>query len=116
MRVNASPFRISLRWGRPLTFADAEGTCITARRGTVWITQDNDIRDVVLGDGESFMLDQPDLAVVQAFHSAEILIRPPGSPGGTGESQPPLSQRILRALRRRATTAPRAVMRRMPGS
>ena len=42
MKVNAPPFRVSLRWGRPLTLSDGKGTCITARRGAVWITQDND--------------------------------------------------------------------------
>ena len=77
MRVNAPPFRVSLQWGRPLTVSDGKGTCITARRGTVWITQDNDLRDVVLSGGESFMLEQPALAIVQAFESAEIVISPP---------------------------------------
>ena len=77
MRVNAAPFRVSLQWGAPLTVADGQGTCITARRGTVWITQDNDLRDVVLSGGESFRLDHPDLAIVQAFDNAEILIVPP---------------------------------------
>jgi hypothetical protein len=77
MRVNAAPFRVSLRWGTPLTVADGEGTCITARRGTVWITQDNDLRDVVLASGESFRLDHPELAIVQAFDNAEVLVVPP---------------------------------------
>lgn len=101
MRVNASPFRISLQWGRPLTVADGKGTCITARRGTVWITQDNDLRDVVLSGGESFMLDHPDLAIVQALDTAEILISPPASPAGTAAAPPPtLSRRLMQALRR----------------
>ena len=77
MRVNASPFRVTLRWGSPLTVDGGSGTCITARRGSVWITQDNDLRDVVLSSGESFRLDQPDLAIVQAFETAEILVVPP---------------------------------------
>ena len=78
MRVNAAPFRVSLRWGTPLTVADGKGTCIISRRGTVWITQDNDLRDVVLSSGESFRLDHPELAIVQAFDSAEVLVVPPG--------------------------------------
>jgi len=77
MRVNAAPFRVTLRWGAPLTVDGGTGTCITARRGSVWITQDNDLRDVVLSNGESFRLDQPDLAIVQAFDTAEILVVPP---------------------------------------
>jgi hypothetical protein len=86
MRVNAPPFRVTLNWGTPLTVAGGEGTCITARRGSVWITQDNDLRDVVLSSGESFLLDHPDLAIVQAFDTAEILVVPPVLPAHGGRS------------------------------
>ena len=94
MRVNAPPFRVSLQWGRPLTVSDGKGTCITARRGTVWITQDNDLRDVVLSGGESFMLEQPALAIVQAF-----VISPP-APIPRTVAQPTLSQRMAQVVRR----------------
>ena len=100
MRVNDSPFRVSLRWGTPLTVADGEGTCITSRRGTVWITQDNDLRDVVLSSGESFLLDHPDLAIVQAFETAEILVVPPVLPARgsrSGRWLDWLAQALLRA-------------------
>lgn len=102
MRVNATPFRVSLQWGQPLTVADGTGTCITSRRGTVWITQDNDLRDVVLSSGESFLLDHPDMAIVQAFDTAEIFVRPPAPPSRS-KPQPTLSQRLTHALRRAAT-------------
>ncbi len=98
MQVNAPPFRVSLRWGRPLTVSDGQGTCITARRGAIWITQDNDLRDVVLSSGESFLLDQPELAIVQAFDSAEIVVSPPSS--RRPASSPALAQRLLQAVRR----------------
>lgn len=77
MRVNASPIRVTLRWGMPLTVKDGQGACITSRRGTVWITQDNDLRDVVLTSGESFRLERPETAIVQAMDTAEVLIVPP---------------------------------------
>jgi hypothetical protein len=109
MRVNASPFRISLQWGRPLTVADGKGTCITSRRGTVWITQDNDLRDVVLCGGESFVLDHPDLAIVQAFDTAEVMIMPPAPVAYPAVSQPPLARRFMKALRRSARLEPAAV-------
>lgn len=99
MRVNAPPFRVSLRWGQPLTVTDGKGTCITARRGAVWITQDNDLRDVVLASGESFMLEQPELAIVQAFDAAEIVVSPPAQ-AFPPPAQPTLSGRLFRALRR----------------
>jgi hypothetical protein len=99
MQVNAPPFRVSLQWGRPLTVSDGKGTCITARRGAVWITQDNDLRDVVLSSGESFLLEQPELAIVQAFDNAEIVVSPPQSPR-TGPTSPTLARRLLQAVRR----------------
>lgn len=103
MRVNSAPFRVSLAWGRPLTVAEGKGTCITARRGTVWITQDHDLRDVVLSVGESFMLDGSDLAIVQAFGSAEVLVSPPPAPA---HSAAPVTwrQRLRRAWQRNRLT------------
>ncbi len=109
MRVNAAPFRVSLRWGTPLTVNDGEGTCITARRGTVWITQDNDLRDVVLSSGESFRLDHPDLAIVQAFDSAEILVVPPdraSRKGPRGRWSGWLAQALTRTPQAIAIAAP----------
>lgn len=108
MRVNASPFRVSLQWGRPLTVADGKGTCITSRRGAVWITQDNDLRDVVLSSGECFMLDHPALAIVQAFDTAEILVKPPAAPA-LPAPPPNLSQRFMQALRRGSRSGSTAV-------
>jgi hypothetical protein len=99
MQVNAPPFRVSLRWGRPLTLSDGKGTCITARRGSVWITQDNDLRDVVLSSGESFLLEKPELAIVQAFDAAEIVVSPPPA-SRIRQRVPTLAQRLLQAVRR----------------
>ena len=104
MRVNAPALRVSLTWGQPLTLAEGEGTCITSRRGKVWITQDHDLRDVVLSDGESFRLDRPDLAIVQAFDTAEVFVRPPERPGPAA-APAGLPQRLMLALRRGPRTA-----------
>ena len=99
MQVNAPPFRVSLHWGSPLTVSDGKGTCITARRGAIWITQDNDLRDVVLSSGESFLLDGSALAIVQAFDNAEIVVSPPPSSRRAAPSPAPV-QRLLQAVRR----------------
>lgn len=99
MRVNAPPFRVSLQWGQPLMVSDGEGTCITARRGAVWITLDNDLRDFVLSAGESLMLEKPELAIVQAFETAEVVISPP-LPARPNIAAPTLAQRVAQAFRR----------------
>lgn len=101
MRVNASPIRVTLRWGVPLTVRDGQGACITSRRGTVWITQDHDVRDVVLTSGESFRLERPETAIVQAMDTAEVLILPPARQSGTkGARERTIGSRAGRWLQR----------------
>ncbi len=59
--------------------ADAIGACVQVRRGKVWITQDDDGRDVMLTAGGAFTLDRPGLALVHALESAEVAVAEPGS-------------------------------------
>jgi Protein of unknown function (DUF2917) len=49
---------------------DGAGLTILCLKGTIWVTQQNDRRDVVLGAGESFILDRPGLALMYALSSA----------------------------------------------
>jgi hypothetical protein len=60
----ATPVR--LKTGELLDINDGEGFTVACRDGAVWITQSNDPRDIVLGAGESFVLDKPGLALVCA--------------------------------------------------
>jgi hypothetical protein len=55
-----------------------KGLQVTAVAGTVWITQADDSRDIVLGRGHSFILDRKGLAVVYALSDAAILVGPAG--------------------------------------
>jgi hypothetical protein len=98
MRVNAPPFRVSLQWDHPLTVTDGQGTCITARRGAVWITIDNDVRDVVLESGESFLLEKRERVIVQAIGKAEVVVAPP--PAAPRRAPPALAQRLAVSIRR----------------
>ena len=50
-----------------------------ALKGTVWITQDRDVRDIILSAGQSFVLDRNGVALVFAFREASVLV---GQPGG----------------------------------
>lgn len=51
-----------------------KGLQVTAVAGTVWVTQANDPRDIVLGRGQSFILDRKGLAVVYALSDASIVV------------------------------------------
>jgi len=52
--------------GGSLQVRDAAGCTVSCCAGTVWITQENDIRDVFLAAGESFTFDRKGLAVIRA--------------------------------------------------
>jgi hypothetical protein len=55
-----------------------KGLQVTSVAGTVWLTQANDPRDLILGRGRSFILDRKGLAVVYALSDAAIVIGPAG--------------------------------------
>ncbi len=55
-----------------LRFHDAEGLEIRVSRGIVWITQDGDIRDIVVKAGQSFRLDRGGKAFLEVLQDAEI--------------------------------------------
>jgi hypothetical protein len=50
------------------------GQAVVVVHGWVWITQEDDPRDVVLGPGESFTLDRPGLALAQALRDSSLLV------------------------------------------
>ena len=57
---------LRLRAGRTLRLPDAAATRIRCCAGTVWITQENDPRDIFLAPGDCFTLDRPGVALVRA--------------------------------------------------
>src|SRR4029077_15822895 len=71
----------------------ARGTTLRVTRGTLWVTLENDLRDVVLSAGDSFMVDRGGLPSAGARgetpscgwprHVPELR-RPPGALGLAG--------------------------------
>ena len=51
---------------------DGRGLRRRVASGAVWLTQRDDSRDVVLREGESFVIDRPGRTVVQALDPAEL--------------------------------------------
>lgn len=77
MKTSVPARGIVLARGELLNLDGAEGARIVADRGTVWVTQDGDLRDIVLQDGESFELDRATPAIVQAFERSTVTIAEP---------------------------------------
>lgn len=68
----------------------AKGLQITAVSGTVWITQANDPRDIILTRGQSFILDHKGRTVVYALkEAAGIVVGPAGHITAAAFATPP---------------------------
>lgn len=88
MAPDKIPGTIELRKRQTLLLPDIRGTTLRVTRGAVWITQQNDTRDVVLGAGEMWTVERDGLTIVQAqtdtVMSAAGPALHPGSPAAAG--------------------------------
>ena len=72
MKLELASAALRLRRGQTLKIQDAVGSTICARHGTVWITEENSRKDVVLEPGSCYRLGKPGLTLVQAFADASL--------------------------------------------
>ena len=72
MKLELASGALRLSRGQTVKLRDAAGSTICAREGTVWITQENSRKDVVLEPGACFRLNRPGLTIVQAFADASV--------------------------------------------
>ena len=73
MKLEIASGALRLARGQTLKLRDSVGSTICAREGTVWVTEENSIKDVVLENGACYRLDRPGLTLVQAFADASLL-------------------------------------------
>lgn len=67
-------FHLDLPARAIFTLPDAAGIGIACRRGSVWVTVDHDLRDIVLEPGERFDGTTHRRALVWAFESSCITV------------------------------------------
>ena len=72
MKLELATGALRLARGQTLKLTDGVGSTICAREGTVWITEENSRKDVVLEPGYCFRIDRPGLTLVQAFADAQV--------------------------------------------
>ena len=72
MKLEIASGALRLARGETLKMQDAVGSTICAREGTIWITEENSRKDVVLEPGACFRVDRPGLTIVQAFADASV--------------------------------------------
>jgi hypothetical protein len=72
MKLEIGSAALQLARGQTIKLRDSVGSTICAREGTVWITEENSRKDVVLEPGACFRLAKPGLTIVQAFADASV--------------------------------------------
>lgn len=80
------PHALYLKRGALLSIPDLAGLKLACREGTLWLTLDHDLRDIVLEEGQSFTGTQHRRALVYALKPACLTVRPvrqeaPAQPG-----------------------------------
>jgi hypothetical protein len=66
---------LDLGEGDVLTLVDAQGVRIATRCGTVWVTQEGDRNDHIVGPGETLVVARDGRTVVQALQASRVDIR-----------------------------------------
>jgi hypothetical protein len=72
---------------------DAAGVEITCREGSIWITLDHDVRDIVLDAGQSFVAGEHRRALIYALGTARVDLRPAGPQAAPVAARPLLAAR-----------------------
>jgi hypothetical protein len=57
-----------------LAIRDGQSTRIRVQEGTLWVTEEGDVKDTVLGRGESYTLRRPGIAVLTALGATRIIV------------------------------------------
>jgi hypothetical protein len=66
--------KIALQRGQFLRVVNGAGSTLTAHGGSVWITEQDNPRDVVLRAGQNMTLRRSGVALVEAFEDASIFL------------------------------------------
>lgn len=65
---------VHLSDGQTLRVVDGAGTTVTCKEGTVWVTEENQPRDLVLEAGTRVRLKRAGLTLIQALTPAKLSI------------------------------------------
>jgi hypothetical protein len=72
MKLEIATGALRIPRGQTVKLRDSVGSTLCAREGTVWITEENSRKDVVLENGACYRIDKPGLTLVQAFADASV--------------------------------------------
>jgi len=95
--------------GSLLRLCNAQGRAIVVFEGRVWITQEDDLRDIVVDSGGSFSVDRPGLTLVQALGPSRLMVLDPGATPTWPEGVPGAYELQQRARLERSVAIGRAL-------
>jgi len=90
MQIEITRSTLSLARDGLVAIRDGQGIRVVCRAGSLWITQECDVKDAVITAGESFTLSHPGLTLVTALSAAELTII---EPRAATQSQPSIPAR-----------------------
>ena len=67
MRLELKQGAVKLGPNQTLKVVDGAGSTVCAVQGSIWITEENDARDIVLSPGGCYRLRQPGVAIVNSL-------------------------------------------------
>lgn len=77
MRIDTTPIRLLLQRGQTSRLPDTRATHLCSAAGTLWITVDHDVRDIVLEPGQCFIAPGDRGVTVSALSGPAVLdLRP----------------------------------------
>ena len=80
MQIEINHSNVCLAREGLVAIRDTQGTRIVCNAGSLWITQEGDLKDTVIAAGASFTVRNPGLTVVTALSDSELTIIGPGAP------------------------------------
>ena len=72
MKLEINAGHLQLSRGQTLKLRDSAGATLCALQGSLWVTEENSRKDVVLENGACYRINQPGLTLVQAFADASV--------------------------------------------
>lgn len=76
MTTISKQLNLSLAHEAMFSVADAAGVQVICREGSLWVTVDKDLRDIVLAAGENFTTPQHRRVLIFALQSASLSLVP----------------------------------------
>ncbi|HEX4985973.1 MAG TPA: DUF2917 domain-containing protein [Burkholderiales bacterium] len=100
MQIEIDQSTLALATEGLLSLKDATGTRVQCRAGSLWITQEGDVRDTVIREGETLTIRKAGRTLIGAIGESKLTLLGPDAPEA--------------ATRRRKPRAPAAVSENAP--